>query len=165
MEAAVAAVTRAENDPDAVLYGESALIRAKNALSQMQASAASKRYDEAKLFAQQAIDAAEKARDDGSQGAARAREATERLLLEAQNDLAATEKTLNTAKELDNTEADFDGLTGRLETARKTIGDAETDLTARRYQESQNKSREARNALGDITAEISRAVTKKSRKK
>jgi hypothetical protein len=165
MEKAVAAVTRAENDPDAVLYGENSLIRAKDALSQMRASAASKRYDEAKLFAQEAISAAEKAQNDGKQGATRAREEAARLLLEAQNALTATEKTVNRAKELDNVDADFDALTKKVDTARNTIGEAETALDTAHYQDSQNKSREARAALGDITSEISGAVTKKSRKK
>ncbi|MFP3089443.1 DUF4398 domain-containing protein [Treponema sp. TIM-1] len=165
MEKASAAVTQAENDPDAVLYGESSLLRARDALSRMRTSADSKRYDEAKLLAQEAIDAAEKARSDGSFGAARAREETIRLLSEAQNALAATEKTLNTAKNLDKVDADFNALTQRLEAARNTIGEAEENLAANRYQESQNKSMEGRAALGDITAEISRAVTKKSRKK
>jgi PBP1b-binding outer membrane lipoprotein LpoB len=165
MEKADAAVTQAENDPDAVLYGEESLIRAKNALTQMRVSADSKRYDEAKLLAQEAIDAAEKARNDGSQGAIRAKEEAERLLLEAQNALDATEKTVNMAKTLDKVDADFDTLTLKLENARNTIGEAETALNASRYQDSQNKSREARTSLGDITSEISGAVSKKSRKK
>jgi hypothetical protein len=165
MEKAAAAVTRAENDPDAVLYGEDSLIRAKNALTQMRVSADSKRYDEAKLLSQEAIDAAEKARNDGRLGAVRAREEAARLLSEAQNALSATEKTLNMAKDLDKVEADFDALTRKLETAGNIIGEAETALNASRHQESQNKSREARARLGDITSEISGAVTKKSRKK
>ncbi|MDR2363983.1 MAG: DUF4398 domain-containing protein [Spirochaetaceae bacterium] len=165
MEKAAAAVTQAENDPDAVLYGEDSLIRAKNALTQMRVSADSKRYDEAKLLAQEAIDAAEKARNDGRLGATRAKEEAERLLSEAQNALTATEKTLNMAKDLDKVEADFDTLTRKLQTAGSIIGEAETALNASRYQDSQNKSREARAALGDITSEISGAVTKKSRKK
>ncbi|MDR2757771.1 MAG: DUF4398 domain-containing protein [Spirochaetaceae bacterium] len=165
MEKAAAAVTQAENDPDAVLYGENSLLRARDALSRMRTSADSKRYDEAKLLAQEAIEAAEKAQSDGSAGAVRAREEAGRLLLEAQNALAATEKTLNTAKNLDKVDADFDALTRRLEAARNTVGEAEENLAANHYQESQNKSMEARAALGDITAEISGAVTKKSRKK
>ncbi|MDR1108958.1 MAG: DUF4398 domain-containing protein [Spirochaetaceae bacterium] len=165
MEKASAAVTQAENDPDAVLYGENSLIRARNALTQMQMSAASKRYDEAKLLAQEAISAADKARNDGKLGIGRAREEAERLLMEAQNTLGTTERTLNMAKELDNVDADFDALTRKLDAARNTIGEAETALNTAHYQESQNKSREARAALGDITSEISGAVTKKSRKK
>jgi hypothetical protein len=165
MEKAVAALTRAENDPDAVLYGENSLRRAKESLAQMQASAASKRYDEAKLLAQEVINAAEKAQNDGKLGVIRAREEATRLLSEAKNALTATEKTLNTAKELDNTDADFNGLTKRLETTRNIVAEAETDLGSQHYQDSQNKSRTARAALGDITSEISGAVSKKSRKK
>ncbi|MDR2068525.1 MAG: DUF4398 domain-containing protein [Spirochaetaceae bacterium] len=165
MEKAAAAVTQAENDPDAVLYGENSLLRARDALSRMRTSAASKRYDEAKLLATEAADAAEKARSDGRSGAARAREEASRLLLEAQNALSSTERTLNTAKSLDKVEADFNALTKKLEVARDTIKEAEENLAANHYQESQNRSMEARTALGDITAEISGAVTKKSRKK
>jgi polyhydroxyalkanoate synthesis regulator phasin len=165
MEKASAAVTQAENDPDAVLYGENSLIRARNALTQMQMSAASKRYDEAKLLAQEAINAAEKARNDGTLGADRAREEAQRLLQEAQNSLGTTEKTLKMAQDLDNVNADFNVLTQKLEAARNMIGEAETALNSARYQESQNKSREARTALGDITSEISGAVSKKSKKK
>lgn len=165
MEKAAEAVLQAENDPDAVLYGENSLLRARDALSRMRMSAEAKRYDEAKLLAQEAISAAEKARSDGGLGAVRAREEAGRLLQEAQNALSTTEKTLNTAKDLDKVEADFDTLTKKWETARNTIGEAEENLAANQYQESQNKSMEARRTLGDITAEISGAVTKKSRKK
>jgi hypothetical protein len=165
MEKAAAAVTQAKNDPDAVLYGENSLLRARDALSRMQESAASRRYDEAKLLAQEAIDAAEKARSDGSAGAIRAREEARRLISEAKNALSATETTLNAAKNLDKVEADFKALATKLETALRTIGEAEQNLAANQYQESQNKSMEARRILSDITAEISGAVTKKSRKK
>jgi hypothetical protein len=131
----------------------------------MRISADSKRYDEAKLLAQEAINAAEKARSDGRQGAIRAKEEAERLLLEAKNTLNSTEKTLNTAKTLEKVEVNFNTLTRKLASAQNLIGEAETALNTSRYQDSQNKSREARAILGDITSEISVAVSKKSRKK
>ncbi|MDR2098314.1 MAG: DUF4398 domain-containing protein, partial [Spirochaetaceae bacterium] len=47
MNNAIAAVSRAENDPDVVNYAANALARAREALSQMQSAADAKRYDEA----------------------------------------------------------------------------------------------------------------------
>jgi hypothetical protein len=73
MDAASAAVTRAENDPDAVTYAGNSLARAREALNRMSVEADSKRYDAAKSFAAEAIAAADKAISDGRAGAARAK--------------------------------------------------------------------------------------------
>jgi hypothetical protein len=55
MDNALAALTRAENDPDAVMYAANLIARARSALTQLQAEAAAKRYDAARTYAQETI--------------------------------------------------------------------------------------------------------------
>ena len=74
MENAEAALVRAENDPDAAAYAGNTLLRARDALASMRAEAEAKRYDAAKTYAAEAVNAAEKAVNDGRAAAARAGE-------------------------------------------------------------------------------------------
>ncbi|MDR2102358.1 MAG: DUF4398 domain-containing protein, partial [Treponema sp.] len=61
MNNAAAAVTRAENDADAVTYAGNLLVRARDTLTRMQIEAEAKRYDAARALAAEAISAADKA--------------------------------------------------------------------------------------------------------
>ncbi|MDR2619091.1 MAG: hypothetical protein LBC62_09500, partial [Treponema sp.] len=65
MEAATEALIRAENDPDAVAFGETSLNRARDAIFRMRQEANAKRYDAAKSYAVEAVSAAGKAVIDG----------------------------------------------------------------------------------------------------
>ncbi|MDR3160890.1 MAG: DUF4398 domain-containing protein [Spirochaetaceae bacterium] len=165
MDEAVAAVTQAENDPNAVLYGELALSRATTALSRMREEASAKRYQSAKNLAQDAIKAAAQARADGRTGAARAQDEARQALSEVQDLMAETERNLETAKNLGNLDANFDALGELLANAQGTVADAETDFSEGNYRESQEKCRAARFTLNGINGDLSKAVQKTSRKK
>ncbi|GHV87375.1 hypothetical protein AGMMS50255_6710 [Spirochaetia bacterium] len=165
MEAAVTAVTRAENDADAVTYAGSTLTRAREALNRMQAEADSKKYDAAKNYAAEAVSAAEKAIADGKAAAARAREEASGLINAVKGSLTETERAIDAAQGVKNIQLDFDALDRDFDTAKRTIDQAELSLAGAKYQDALDKGRTARVILSDITGKIAGATTAASRKK
>jgi hypothetical protein len=165
MDNAIAAVTQAENDPDAVLYGELPLARAKTALNRMREEASAKRYQSAKNLALDAIKAAAQARADGKTGAARAQDEARQALTDVKGLMTETEQNLETAKDLGNLDANFETLEERLTNAQGTIAAADTDFSNGTYREVQEKCRAARFTLNGINGELSQAVQVTSRKK
>jgi flagellar biosynthesis/type III secretory pathway protein FliH len=165
MENAASAVTRAENDPDAVTYAGSTLTRARDALNRMRAEAESKRYDAAKNYAAEAVSAAEKAIADGRAAAAQAREEASALLGQVKTSLEETGKSLENAKEVKNTNLDFNALDQDYDSARRNTAQAELSLAGNNYQDSIEKSRTARGILSGIDTRLAGAVTAVSRKK
>ncbi|MDR0670416.1 MAG: DUF4398 domain-containing protein [Treponema sp.] len=165
MENAASAVTRAENDPDAVTYAAATLSRARDALSRMRSEAESKRYDSAKSFAAEAVSAAEKAIADGRSAAARAREEATSLLGQVKTSLEETGKSLENAKTVQGIVLDFNALDQDYDSARRTTAQAEVSLAGNNYQDSMDKSRTARGMLSVIDGKISGAAISVSRKK
>ena len=165
MENAASAVTRAENDPDAVTYAAATLSRARDALSRMRSEAESKRYDSAKSFAAEAVSAAEKAIADGRSAAARAREEAASLLGQVKTSLEETGKSLENAKTVQGIVLDFNALDQDYDSARRTTAQAEVSLAGNNYQDSMDKSRTARGMLSVIDGKISGAAISVSRKK
>jgi hypothetical protein len=165
MEAAAAAVTRAENDADAVTYAASGLARAREALSRMQAEADSKKYDAAKNYAAEAVSAAEKAIADGKAGAARARDEATSLVNSVKTSLAETEQAIDAAQKVKNIQLDFNAIDRDFDTAKITTSQAEQSLAGARYQDALDKGRTARGLLSDINGKISGAAISVSRKK
>jgi uncharacterized phage infection (PIP) family protein YhgE len=164
MDKAVDAVTRAENDADAVNYAGNTLLRAKDALTRMKEEADSKRYDSARSLAAEAVAAAEKAISDGKSAAARAREDAASLLNGLKTTVTETESALNNAKQ-QNMNIDADALGGDLQTAKDTINDAQGNFNAGNYQDASSKGRSARSDLENIKARIAEATQAVSRKK
>ncbi|MDR0708638.1 MAG: DUF4398 domain-containing protein [Spirochaetaceae bacterium] len=165
IEAAEAAVTRAENDPDAAAYAESSLTRARNALSRARTEVNAKRYDSAKSYAAEAVSAAEKAINDGRAGASRSREEANTLLAQVKQLLAETNAALENAKKVPRVQLDFPALTNGIDSARNDISQAEAANNANRPRESLEKSRSARSTLGDIQNRINEGVRGTNRKK
>ncbi|MDR0377407.1 MAG: hypothetical protein LBH70_06385, partial [Spirochaetaceae bacterium] len=124
MEAASEALIRAENDPDAVAFGETSLNRARDAVFRMRQEANAKRYDAAKSYAAEAVGAAEKAISDGRAAAQRAREEVAALIAGVQNSLTETEGLLSNAKQ-NNLNLDYEALGRNIEDARDTVRQAE----------------------------------------
>jgi hypothetical protein len=164
MDNAVEMVTRAENDIDAVTYGANSLARAKEALTRMQAEAASKHYDAAKASAGDAVAAALRAIDEGRTGAARTKDEAASLLSELKPLITETEQGINAAKAA-GLPLDFNSVDRDFGTARSNADQAETSLSAGRYQESVDQSREARSGLLAINRNLSVSVADTSRKK
>jgi hypothetical protein len=165
MENAASAVTKAENDPDAVTYAAASLSRARDALTRMRTEAESKRYDAAKSYAAEAVSAAEKAIADGRAAAARAREEASTLLGQVKTALDETGKSLENAREVRNAGLDFKALDQDYDGARRSAAQAEVSLAGNNYQDSIEKSRSARGVLSGIDAKLAGAVTSVSRKK
>jgi hypothetical protein len=165
MENAASAVTRAENDPDAIAYAGSTLARARDALNRMRSEADAKRYDAAKNYAAEATSAAEKAIADGRTAASRAREEATSLLSQVKTSLAETGTSLENAKTVKNIDLDFNALGQEYESAQRTTAQAEVSLSGSAYQDSIDKSRTARGILGGINNKVTGATVSVSRKK
>jgi hypothetical protein len=165
MEAAEAAVTRAENDADAVTYAEGSLVKARDALSRMREEAAAKRYDAARTYAAEASAAAEKALTDGKTGAALTREEATKLIAGLREQIPGTERNLRQAESAGNLDLDFDSLSRDFESARRDAAGAELSLAEENYPDALQKGRSVRSALGDIDARIAGAASMVSRKK
>jgi flagellar biosynthesis/type III secretory pathway protein FliH len=165
MENAASAVTRAENDPDAVTYAGGALSRARDALNRMRSEAESKRYDAAKSYAAEAVSAAEKAIADGRAAAARAREEASSLLGQVKSSLVETGTALEQARTVQNIELDFNALDQDYDNAQRTTAQAELSLAGNNYQDSIDKSRTARGILSGIDGRVAGAAVAVSRKK
>jgi hypothetical protein len=169
MDAAESAVIRAENDSDAVNFAGSSLARAREALTRMREEAASKRYDAAKSFAAEAVNAANKAISDGRANSmaasARAGEEAAALLATVKNSLEETGRAIDNARTVEHIDLDFGIVDQDFDTARRTTDQAEVSLAGNKYQDSMEKSRTAQGILGDISSKLAGAAVAVSRKK
>jgi hypothetical protein len=165
MEAAETAVTRAENDADAVTYAGSSLVRARDALSRMREEAAAKRYDAARTYAAEAVAAAEKALADGKTSAALTKEEASELIAGLRERIPETERNLRQAESAGNLDLDLDGLSRDFESARRNAAGAELSLAEENYPDALQKGRGVRSTLSDIDAQIAGAAVMVSRKK
>lgn len=163
MEAATEALIRAENDPDAVAFGETSLNRARDAIFRMRQEANAKRYDAAKAYAAEAVSAAGKAVSDGRAAAQRARDEAEGLIASIQNSLTETEGLLSNAKG-NGLELDYEVLGQGMEDARGVIDQAEAAAVTR-PREAVEMGQAARAALSDIRGQISQGARETSSKK
>ncbi|MDR3139031.1 MAG: DUF4398 domain-containing protein [Treponema sp.] len=164
MNNAVTALTRAENDADAVTYAGNVLVRARDTLAQMHIEAEAKRYDAARALAAEVISAADKAIADGRAASERARSEAANLVSSLKTPLAETEAALKAARGVQKIKLDFNALTREFEQARSEAGEAEQSLLAGNYQNAREKALNVRSSLGGIDIQISDAVRAASRK-
>jgi len=164
MDRAREAVFRAENDEDAVVYAGSTLARARDALKHMQDEADSKRYDTAKIYADDAIAAADRAVSEGRAAAARARDEAASLLAGLGPAIEEAEKNINGARS-SRLDLDYDELNGELNGANDTLRMAQADQAQRKYQDAIEKGRDVRSTVGVINLKISNAASASSPKK
>jgi predicted S18 family serine protease len=165
MNNAIDAVTRAENDADAVTYAGNTLLRARDALTRMQEEANSKRYDAAKSLATEAVAAAEKAIADGKSGAARARDDAANLLKGLPSSIAETEGALNNAKRVQNINLNANGLEEELQSAKNTFDNAQRSFNAGNYRDASSQGQMVRSSLENIKGRIAEAAQTVTRKK
>ena len=164
MNNATEAVTRAENDIDAVTYAGNLVSRARDALSRMQAESNNKRYDAAKTYAAEAIANAERAIADGRAGAARFRDEAAALVAELRPMVVETGLAIASAQEA-GLDLDFEEVNNDFDNARSDTEQAETALNGQRYQESLRLGRIARSEFAEINVKLSNAASAASRKK
>ncbi|MDR0383472.1 MAG: DUF4398 domain-containing protein [Spirochaetaceae bacterium] len=165
MNNAVAAVSRAENDPDVVAYAAQALSRAREALAQMQTEADAKRYESAKRLAAEAQSLAERAISDGQAAAARAKEDAENAIRAMQNAISETEQVLNNASRSPPAGVNIQALEKEFSDARGIANQATVAQNEGNYSEAFEKSQAVRSALSSINSRLSQAVISASRKK
>jgi hypothetical protein len=164
MEAARTAVARAENDPDVAVYAVSALARAREALSSMEAEAQAKRYETARNYAAEAVTNAERAISDARTAMTRAKEDSANALNALRNAVSETDTAIAQGKRsrltLNWTQIDRD-----FQGAQTIAGEAEAAAAANRYRNVVERANAARTALSAITAQISGASLAVTRKK
>ena len=165
MNNAVAAVARAESDPDVVAYAANTLSRAREALSNMQTESDAKRYDSAKKFAQDAESLAEKAIADAKNAVGRQKDDAANAITAMNSAISATEETLQSAHDSGGRGLDLQRLDGDFAAAQQTAGQAELANNEGRYRDAIERSQNARSALSAITAEISQGTLATNRKK
>ena len=164
MNNATEAVTRAENDYDAVTYAGNSVSRAKDALARMNQEAAAKRYDAAKSYAAEAIAAAERAITEGRAGAARARDEASALVSQLKPMLEETEQGIEAARAA-KLPLDFPAIDRDFDTAQYNTDEAQSALNGKRYQTAIDRGRSARSGLNGINQQLSVAALATSRKK
>jgi len=165
MNRAQDAVTRAENDADAVTYAPNLLVRARDALTRMQTEANAKRYDAAKNYANEAISNAERAIADGRAAAERAREEAANIVKSLQTPLAEAANALDAAREDRDMDLDYNGLSQDLDSARQVYDSARQNLETNNYPDAVTQGQNVRSALSDINSSINEAAQAASRKK
>jgi hypothetical protein len=163
MNNAIEAVTRAENDADAVTYAGGSISRAKEALTRMQTEADSKRYDAAKAYANEAIAAAERAITEGRAGAERARSEAVALVSQLRPMIADTEQGLSAA-EAAKLELDYNALGRELDDAIYNTDEAQSAISGGRYANALERGRIARIGLNSINQQLSIATLSVTRK-
>ncbi|MCL2319117.1 MAG: DUF4398 domain-containing protein [Treponema sp.] len=164
MNKAYDAVTRAENDADAVRYAGNTLVQARAALTKMQSEADAKRYDSAKSLAAEAISNADKAIADGKTGAARARDEAANLINSLSGPLTETSNAIDAARKVPNIKLDFNAISADLNSARQAYSTAQQSLTANNFTDASAKAQNVRTLLAGINAQLSAATQAVSRK-
>jgi len=162
MDKAREAVFKAENDPYAVQYANTALARARESLRKMQDEADSKRYDAAKTHALDAISAAEKAIADGRAGAQRAGGQADALITTLRAEIDETSRNVNGAR-YSNLALDYTALDKAIADAHTTTDQAEVDQAAGRFDQAQDRARVVRSDLAEINQKVANAVIKRKK--
>jgi hypothetical protein len=164
MNSATEAVTRAENDYDAVTYAGNSVARARDALERMNQEAAAKRYDAAKSYAAEAIAAAERAINEGRTGAARARDEASALVSQLKPLVTETKQGIEAARTA-KLPLDYYTIDRDFDTAQYNANEAQAALSGGRYQNAVDRGRSARSGLNNINQQLSVAALGVSRKK
>jgi hypothetical protein len=164
MTNATEAVTRAENDSNAVTYAGGSVARAKDALTRMNAEASAKRYDSARAYAAEAIAAAERAISDGRSGAERARNEAANFIADLKPLLAETEQGINAARKA-RLPLDFKSIDEDFNEARSNTAQAEAAYAGSRYSVAIDRARSARVGLNGINQRLSTSTLAVTRRK
>jgi hypothetical protein len=164
MNAAEEAVTRAENDPDAVSYAGTLVTRAQDSLALMHEEADAKRYDSARSYAAEAIDLAERAINEGFTASLQARQEALAAISGVRPLVLETENRIETAKAAD-LPLDYNSIDRDFFDAQRTFDQAQSALSGSRYQESIFLANNVRSSLAGINQKLGNTVMEVSRKK
>ena len=152
------AVTRAENNADAVTFAGNTLIRARDALTRMYNEAEAKRYEDAKNLAAEAITLAERAIEEGMIAAIRARDEAVALLHGLAGPLEETSGALNAAGQDESLDLDVNGLSSDLDSAYRSYGEAQQQIQDSNFQGAIANGHYVRSTISGINAAITTAA-------
>jgi len=164
MNSAEEAVSRAENDPDAVSYSGNLIASAKESLNLMYEEADVKNYDNAINHANDAISLAERAINEGRSASMRTRDEANTILSGLRSQIQDTEQRIDNAKAA-NLPLDFDAIDSDFNSARRTFDQAQSAMSGSRYQEAIFLSNSVRSSLNAVNQKLGNAAMTVSRKK
>ena len=165
VEAAEAAVARAEKAPDVAAYAPEELKRAQNLLADMRKELAAKRYDKAKAFAASAKEAADAAVAAAPANKDRAKGRAASLIETAKSAYAEVDKLLKAAAKLKKSGLDLPAKNAALVGAKSGIADAEAAYAAGDYLKAADIAAKAEAALAELKTSVGLAVQATTRKK
>jgi hypothetical protein len=164
MNAARNALSQAQNDPDASTYAGNEVSQAADLVSQMESAAASRKYDQAKTLAAQAVSTAKKAISDGQAAAGAAKNNASTLLSQVKQQYSQTQTSLNNAK-TGKLALDYDGMQKELSTAQTNIDAANVSFNNSRYNDATSTLQTVRTNLTSLQARIASGAQAVTRKK
>lgn len=165
VDAAVAAVARAEGDADVLMYAPESLARAKDSLAKMQKELEAKKYDAAKALAQETVQSAEKAIADGKSNKERAKSSATSTLSAVKTALDEAEKALAAAKKTRGVKFDFPAAAAEIDALKKSVASAEADFNNGAYKSALEKAESAQSKIRDLMNKIAEAVRAVGKKK
>jgi hypothetical protein len=165
MDAAEAAVARAEKNADVPLYAPETLQRAKAALEQMRAAASAKGYDKARALAAEATASADAAITEAAANKERAKAKAGELIAAVTAALPQTEKLIAQAAKVKRANLDIAQKKADFEAAKATLAEAQSAYDQGNYLDAADKAGTAQKALADIESAIAAAVQSATRKK
>jgi len=157
MENARDAVFRAQNDPAANEYAMNTLVRARIAIQRMDEEAANKNFEMAKTHAAEAIALAQRAIDEGKQGASRSGDVTAHAVINLKPEIEETQRNVNGAR-YSNLKLDYDEIDRDIIKAFNDADRADASQADGRFQEAQDIAREVRANLANINAKVAGAA-------
>ena len=165
IDAAKAAVAKADGDGNTQNYAPDFLAAAKDSLTKTLAAVDAKKYADAKALAQATVQAANKAIADGQTGAAKAKDTATALMGTLKASITEVENALAGAKKTRGIKLDFTALTKDLNAAKDQVSAAQTDVSGNNYKSAIQKGEAARSSLADLLNRIAEGVRAASRKK
>lgn len=165
IDAAEAAVARADQSPDVVLYAPDALDRAHKALELMRAEVAARHYDKAKAAASEATTAATDALAAAQENKERSKAKAEELIGAVKQALPQAEKLLANALRVKKAKIDRAAKTAELEGAKAALAEAEAAFAQGDYLKAIEKAGSAQKAIADFESGIGSSVQAATRKK
>ena len=165
IDAARAAVTAAANNPDVVAYAPDTLKSAQASLAQMETELTAKHYDKVKTLALEAKATAGTAASDAVSNKAKAQADATALVAALQKAFPDADAKIAAARRISGVKLDFAALAAQLAQAKKSLADAQNDLSAGNYASALQKATAIQTQLTDGEKMISDAVAAVTNKK
>jgi hypothetical protein len=165
IDAAKAAVARAEADVDVGVYAPASLAAAKEALARMEKELDAKQYDATKARALETVAAADKAISDAKENKEKTKSSASSVLNALKNDIVETEKALASAKKTRGAKIDFAAAGTELAAIKTAYASAEKDFNSGSYKTALTNAEAAAARLRALMKQISDAVRATSKKK